>query len=174
MSGLMENIIFGGSPSNHHLILDYLKKMPDVSLIRVDNHEDLVRSGFGYCLPCADYMRKVFREEYFRNVLWIRANEYYCIRSYESCYKFKDYSFDSLERALDFSSHISQKKIVLDIDPDILADYDTGFSKGSMKRLELAELIDYFFNNKKVELFFLAESRDFLENLLEYQTIKSI
>jgi hypothetical protein len=34
-----------------------------------------------------------------------------------------------------------------------LADYDTGFSKGSMKRLELAELIDYFFNNKKVSFF---------------------
>jgi hypothetical protein len=57
-----EKYHFGDSPSNHHLILDYLEKMPDVSLIRVDNHEDLVRSRFGYCLPCADYMRKVFRE----------------------------------------------------------------------------------------------------------------
>lgn len=170
----MENIIFGGSPNNHHLILDYLKKMPDVSLIRVDNHEDFVRSGFGYCLPCADYMRKVFREDYFSNVLWIHSNSHHCVRSYESWHKFMDYSFDSLGCALDFSSYKSQKKIVLDIDPDILSDYDTGFSKGSMKRCELAQLIDYFFNNKKVEIFFLAESEDFLKHLLEYQTVKSI
>jgi hypothetical protein len=163
--------VFANSPKNHHYILDFLKPMPQTSLIRVDNHEDLIRSGFGYSLPCARYMNAVFNNEYFENVFWIRKNLMYSLRAYnkneQGMYFFKDYSLDNLQGILDIVKDNSFEKIVLDIDPDILCDYETGFSKGSMQKYELKNLINYFKKNKKVELFFLAESEKFLTELLE-------
>jgi hypothetical protein len=160
--------VFGDSPKNHHQILEFLKPMPETSLIRVDNHEDFIRSSFGYSLPCARYMNVVFQKQYFDNVFWISKNSDYKIRSYEKRGSFLgDYHLNELDKALNFLSNASFEKIVLDIDPDILADYDTGFSKGSMQKNELKHLIKYFQKNKKIELFFLAESEEFLKELLK-------
>jgi hypothetical protein len=161
--------VFADSPHNHHFILDYLKPMPGTSLIRVDNHEDLVRCSFGYSLPCARYMNAVFLNKYFENVFWIKKSKNCKISVYEQKneYSKEDYDFDTLKDALAFAGKNSFKKIVLDIDPDILHDYPTGFTKGSMERFELKGLVEYFENNKEIELFFLAESESFLDNLLK-------
>jgi hypothetical protein len=160
--------VFGNSPKNHHQILEFLKPMPETSLIRVDNHEDLIKSSFGYSLPCARYMNVVFQKQYFDNVFWISKNFDYKVRSYENNGSFLgDYHFNELDKALNFLSNASFEKIVLDIDPDILADYDTGFSKGSMKNAELTELIKHFDCKKNIQLFFLAGPKEFLGELLK-------
>jgi len=163
--------VFAGSPRNHHQILEVLKPMPQTSLIRVDNHEDFIRCMSGYSLPCARYMNTVMQNNYFENIFWISKNLMYSLRAYskndKGFYEFKDYSLDNLQEILNMAGKNSFKRIVLDVDPDILGDYETGFSRGSMKKPELRQLINYFYKNKKVELFFLAESKEFLNDLLK-------
>jgi len=159
--------VFADSPKNHHYILEFLKKMPETSLIRLDNHEDLIRSGFGYSLPCANYMNKVFMNDYFESVLWVRKNSDYAIRKYKGKNDFLDCHVSSAQKMLEFCLGNSCEKIVLDIDPDILWDYETGFSKGSMEKSDLKKTVEFFLKNRKVELLFLAESKEFLDDLLK-------
>ncbi|MDD2679056.1 MAG: hypothetical protein PHS81_04195 [Candidatus Nanoarchaeia archaeon] len=160
--------VFGGSPKNHHLVLEHLANFKNCSLIRIDNHEDFIRVMRGYSLPCARYMNEVFLKKYFESVFWINKKKDFELVSYE---KTNGYSplksvYSSFSGISTFVDENSCDEIVLDVDPDTLRDYDTGFSKGLMEKGELKNFINFFIEKKQVKLFFLAESEEFLEELL--------
>ena len=158
-----------GSPGEHHKILEFLHNNGDKkSYVHVDNHPDNTRPMGGFCIvkPCSVFMNDVLRNDCFEKVYWLQKNY-----NPENPYKIEDYNggvwnFKDLEDAEEFLHNNTLNNIVLDINPDVLHDYPTTYSKGSMDRSELKNLIEYFKNNKCVELFSFAGTEEFLEELL--------
>ncbi|VVB74493.1 Uncharacterised protein [Candidatus Tiddalikarchaeum anstoanum] len=151
------------SPKNHHLILDYLPRGEGLSIIRLDNHSDDSKPCGMSCFafPCSMYMNDVFSKYAYSNVYWISKNTEFVLSDYK-----KKTSFKTLNDILSETMNATEERVVLDVDPDIVFDYPTTFSKGSMTNEELKYTVNYILKNKDVQLIFFAAPKEFAQKML--------